>query len=1267
MRGDYSRLRFRPRDHYSGVRLQQGRVQLDADWNEQIDIDAYRDEQTALDVIGPSGFPFEGGGFQLATGWYLRGVSFHAELQGVAVGEDAAILTTTDGGASWSLADPPQSTRHLNGVHALAEEDVWAVGDAGAILHFGAGSWSVQTGTTGANLNAVFFADQSSGWAVGEDAVVLRHDGGWTVQAVPDTTADLYDVAAVSPSRAWIVGAGATIIARTADDSAWASQQAPADTGDLFGVWFLLDGGVERGWAVGAGGTILATADGGATWAEQSAPSGVSATLRDVRFFDPQSGLIAGDDGTILFTSDGGATWNAVPFPADAAGLRSVCIVGPQAHVAGDGIVLNGDVSLQSWTEGELPDPGRTLTIAAGDGYVEGVRACNERRVSFSGQADAPGARLPDVPGAYAAYLRVAEHHVTAVDREELREVALGGPDTATRTQTAWSVVLREMEVNGTPSCITAEATKPDGGSSGRLRARSELGEETSQECMVPIGHGYRRLENQLYRVEILDVPPSNGGDEVVVNGNGDGGAPAVTFTWSRDNGSVAMRLVALDGANNAVTVADIPDDEVLGLAPEQWIEISDDTRALRGERGLVAQIKSIEGDVVVVEGFEAERPGGGDWTTADFPLRPTVRRWDGRESIDPETDWQPLEAGVEVQFDGASYRPGDYWTIPARTLAGDVEWRHSGRVPLFEEPHGELLRWATLGVVERDDNGTWTTLSDCRRLFPPLTGLVHFYYVSGDGQETMPNVGAPAPHYVALDAPLQVGVSNWRWPVEGASVQFEVVAGDGRLNGTTNATVTVETGGEGIAECEWYLNGDIANLLTQQVRATLRDENGDEMQTPIVFNANLSVAAEVAYDGDRCGTLEDDTTVQAAITKLSRLTRLFPLSGTGIDVGPGQAGEAPLPLEVIVLSECGPVTGATVEFTPPADSGTASPPTATTNAQGRATTSWTLNPQSPTQLLTATLTDPGAANVRHLPDQVVFVANLNLASDTAYTPTCAALGSADNVQEAIDALATLPRLFHVTGDGAHTAPTQRVDLEVGVASDCGADHNDRVVRFLVRDGDGTLEDIDRDGNVATSAGRAKCAYRMGIATRHVVEAQLIREGTEIYEPPVVFTITRVNATEVGYSPGCELLAQAEVDNVQDAITALCKQLRPPAPSLSLRLERDVLNNVDDTAGVWQYEGGRAFDTSGKRVGEYASTKRIISRATDAQNTAMLTMTIFFVGSSPPESITVQGSHDFNSGRQKGSVSAASAARAAFIGHNFTRVGDTVNLGEAKS
>src|SRR5919197_486642 len=65
MKGDFSRLSFDPRKHFSGVRMQQGRVQLDADWNEQLDITAHRIATEITDFIGQSGAPEGNAGFEI--------------------------------------------------------------------------------------------------------------------------------------------------------------------------------------------------------------------------------------------------------------------------------------------------------------------------------------------------------------------------------------------------------------------------------------------------------------------------------------------------------------------------------------------------------------------------------------------------------------------------------------------------------------------------------------------------------------------------------------------------------------------------------------------------------------------------------------------------------------------------------------------------------------------------------------------------------------------------------------------------------------------------------------------------------------------------------------------------------------------------------------------------------------------------------------------------------------------------------------------------
>jgi len=55
MAGDYSRNTFDEARHFSAVLMQQGRVQLDADWNEQRDVMTHYLRALAADVIGPHG------------------------------------------------------------------------------------------------------------------------------------------------------------------------------------------------------------------------------------------------------------------------------------------------------------------------------------------------------------------------------------------------------------------------------------------------------------------------------------------------------------------------------------------------------------------------------------------------------------------------------------------------------------------------------------------------------------------------------------------------------------------------------------------------------------------------------------------------------------------------------------------------------------------------------------------------------------------------------------------------------------------------------------------------------------------------------------------------------------------------------------------------------------------------------------------------------------------------------------------------------------
>ena len=67
MKGDFTRETFDRRRHYTRVLMQQGRVQLDSDWNEQTAISQHHVRTLAADVIGPHGGPGAACGFAVIS------------------------------------------------------------------------------------------------------------------------------------------------------------------------------------------------------------------------------------------------------------------------------------------------------------------------------------------------------------------------------------------------------------------------------------------------------------------------------------------------------------------------------------------------------------------------------------------------------------------------------------------------------------------------------------------------------------------------------------------------------------------------------------------------------------------------------------------------------------------------------------------------------------------------------------------------------------------------------------------------------------------------------------------------------------------------------------------------------------------------------------------------------------------------------------------------------------------------------------------------
>jgi hypothetical protein len=527
----------------------------------------------------------------------------------------------------------------------------------------------------------------------------------------------------------------------------------------------------------------------------------------------------------------------------------------------------------------------------------------------------------------------------------------------------------------------------------GTLNARTQPVTPSKDPCVIPPGGGFRRLENQLYRVEIHE----------------EGSLGKATFKWSRENGSIVTAWTGQSGPNNEyLTVASTGRDSVLGFAGGQWVELTDDKHELDGTPGTLVRLVKVEGQTLTIDPATAI-PTGASIKRSDFAHNPKVRRWEsttGAAKVEiPSTNdgWIPLEDGVEVKFSNGTYHTGEYWLIPARTEGGEIEWppfQSPNTNPIPQPPAGIQHHYCRLALIYLDTAGKLHVLADCRDIFPPLTGLINFYFVGGDGQEAMPDLTQPG-NLIPLAEPLQVGVSNWRWPVAGATVLFKITQGNGQLQ-NTGSIVQVQTGIDGIASCTWKLD---STTQDQQVEATLLDKNGQPMQVPVRFHANLSVAGQVAYNPGQCGTLQNQKTVQSAIDRLSQLVSLFHVSGDGQEVMPGEKLQ---PLVVQAASPCGPIEGVKVRFEIKSGNGKVNgssvPVELTTIAGGIAQCEWTLDDSTPNQEVEARLLPD--SHTLTPPTSVRFTANLSVARHVSYDPAkCSGLADVHNVQDAIDKL----------------------------------------------------------------------------------------------------------------------------------------------------------------------------------------------------------------------------------------------------------------------
>lgn len=557
--------------------------------------------------------------------------------------------------------------------------------------------------------------------------------------------------------------------------------------------------------------------------------------------------------------------------------------------------------------------PWTDLVVTPGRYYVDGVLA-----ESFPPQNGAgwpleaqPFGKTPEPPSGstrYALYLEVTDHDVTGDAVPKLLESALGGPDTSIRRQTTWRVRCEKLADDVQCSDLNASwlAREPRAMVAGVREPAA-----SSDPCRIVASGGYRRLENQLYRVQVHEV-------------NDDGTA---TYLWSRENGSVVAQVrdmvTSPDATSATLTIDRTGRDEELSIISTSWIELTNTDRQLLRLPGFL-------GTVTRQTGLELEVT----WSGALPPARldelgaiPIIRRWESgpRNLTDAATE---LEDGITVRFPaGGQPRTGDYWQIPARAVQlayglgdtrGTIEWPPPGVSGDAARPMGPATRIAPLAIVSRavvEDQALWTLDSDCRRLFPPQTELIGLDLVGGDGQESLPGSW--------LDEPVRVVVRSGSRPVPDAQVRFTAADSQsptpytGQLSTDTppvaaGSALDVITGADGVAAVRWQL--DSGGPVTQ-VLAAQRLDDGEVTDVQVRATARQSMASEVAFTREGCEVFDAVATVKDALDRLAGHVELRLQGGDGQQVLPDRP-VLQQPVRVIADSPCGPVQGVMVRAT---------------------------------------------------------------------------------------------------------------------------------------------------------------------------------------------------------------------------------------------------------------------------------------------------------------------------------------------------------------
>lgn len=369
---------------------------------------------------------------------------------------------------------------------------------------------------------------------------------------------------------------------------------------------------------------------------------------------------------------------------------------------------------------------GDDYTIGEGRYYVNGIPCWCPAGVTHMNQPFRHAPRR-DEEAVFYFFLDVWERHVTPVEAPDLYDPALGGIDTATRSQVVWQT-RRSIHLDDASLKLCRMVTQPGAAEkmsqSDRSKTkalvegylievrRREVGVEPtlvarfSRSSKADLRPHERAGDNHLYRVEVHD-----GGD-----------AGEASLKWSRDNGTVVFPVTAVTAGKPGEIEVEIERtrksrDPRTAIDPGDLVELSCDADEFEGMPGVLAKVAAVNGARVRLQEYEEsrQRRRARPSETRDERMalfqnkrpRARLRRWDGYfPDVRRLLASTKLEGAIEIQLGadsaGVRYQTGDHWLLPVRLAsAPKILWPTApGGEPQPIAPKAIHHSYAPLAVV---------------------------------------------------------------------------------------------------------------------------------------------------------------------------------------------------------------------------------------------------------------------------------------------------------------------------------------------------------------------------------------------------------------------------------------------------------------------------------------------------------------------------------------------------------------------------------------